>query len=81
MTMKDMFKILENLMDEGNVKELIIRAIIWKWWELMKDKNDEKSVEELERCSDAYDSVKKYLDIDSLFRGFWSDENSFDFFS
>ena len=81
MTMKDVFKILENLMDEENVKEIIVRAIIWKWWELMKDKNDEESVEELERCSDAYDSVSKYLDIDNLFRGFWPDEDSFNFLS
>lgn len=81
MTMKDVFKILENLMDEENVKEIIIRAIIWKWWELMKNKNDEESVEELERCSDAYDSVSKYLDVDSLFRGFWPNEDSFDFLS
>jgi ribulose bisphosphate carboxylase small subunit len=81
MTMKDVFKILENLMDEENVKEIIIRAIIWKWWELMKNKNDEESVEELERCSDAYDSVSKYLDVDSLFRGFWPNEDSFNFLS
>jgi ribulose bisphosphate carboxylase small subunit len=79
--MKDVFKILENLMDEENVKEIIVRAIIWKWWELMKNKNDEESVEELERCSDAYDSVSKYLDVDSLFRGFWPNEDSFDFLS
>lgn len=81
MTMKDVFKTLENLMDEENVKEIIVRAIIWKWWELMKDKNNEESVEELERCSDAYDSVSKYLDVDSLFRGFWPDEDSFTFYS
>ena len=81
MTMKDVFKILKNLMDEENVKEIIVRAIIWKWWELMRDKNEEESVEELERCSDAYDSVSKYLDVDSLFRGFWQNEDSFDFLS
>ena len=81
MTMKDVFKILENLMDEENVKEIILRAIIWKWWELMKDKNEKESVEEFERCSDAYDSVSKYLDVDSLFRGFWPDEDSLDFLS
>lgn len=81
MTMKDVFKILENLMDEENVKEIIVRAIIWKWWELMKNKNDEESVAELERCSDAYDSVSKYLDVDSLFRGFWPDEDSFTLYS
>lgn len=81
MTMKDVFKILENLMEEEDVKEIIIRAIIWKWWELMKDKNETESVEELERCSDAYDSVSKYLDIDSLFGGFWPDENSTDLLS
>ena len=81
MIMKDVFKILENLMNEEGVKEIIIRAIIWKWWELMKEKNDEESMEELERCSDAYDSVSKYLDVDSLFRGFWPDENSLDLLS
>ena len=81
MTMKDVFKILENLMDEENVKEIIVRAVIWKWWELMKDKNDEESVEELERCSDAYNSVSKYLNVDSLFRGFWPDEDSVDLLS
>ena len=77
MTMKDVFKILENLMEEEDVKEIIIRAIIYKWWQLVGEKSDDETLEELERCSDAYDSVSKYLDVDSLFRGFWPDEDSF----
>ena len=81
MTMKDVFKILENLMEEENVKEIIIRAIIYKWWQLVGEKSDDEALEELERCSDAYDSASKYLDIDSLFGGFWPDENSTDFLS
>ena len=81
MTMKDVFKILENLMDEEDVKEVIIRAIIYKWWQLVGEKDDDEALEELARCSDAYDSVSKYLDIDSLFRGFWPDENSLDLLS
>jgi ribulose bisphosphate carboxylase small subunit len=79
--MKDVFKILENLMDEENVKEIIIRAIIYKWWQLIGEKDDDEALKELERCSDAYDSVSQYLDVDSLFRGFWPDEDSFDFLS
>ena len=81
MTMKDVFKILENLMEEENVKEIIIRAIIYKWWQLVGEKDDDEALEELARCSDAYDSVSQYLDIDSLFGGFWPDENSTDFLS
>ena len=81
MTMKDVFKILENLMDEENVKEIIIRAIVYKWWQLVGEKDDDEAMEEVERCSDAYDSVSKYLDVDSLFRGFWPDENSVDLLS
>ena len=81
MTMKDVFKILENLMEEENVKEIIIRAIIYKWWQLVGEKDNDEALEELARCSDAYDSVSKYLDIDSLFGGFWPDENSTDLLS
>lgn len=81
MTMKDVFKILENLMDEEDVKEIIIRAIIYKWWQLVGEKDDDEALEELERCADAYDSVSKYLDVDSLFGGFWPDENSTDLLS
>lgn len=81
MTMKDVFKTLEILMDEENVKEIIIRAIIYKWWQLVGEKDDDEAMEELERCSDAYDSVSKYLDVDSLFRGFWPDEDSFTLYS